>query len=66
MSGERRIGGRHVVLAAAAVVVLVLGLQLVSLLVPAVGEALGLAPLLILALVVVTGVVLVRALRPRP
>jgi hypothetical protein len=63
--GRPTIGARHVALAASAVVVLVLGLQLVSLLVPEVGAAVGVMPLLIVALVVVTAVVLARALRPR-
>ena len=57
---------RHVVLVAGAVVAIVLGLQLLSTFVPAVGDLLGLAPVLIGALVVVTLVVLARALRPRP
>lgn len=55
---------RQVVLIAAAIVVAVLGLQLVSALVPAVGEVLGLAPVIIGALVLVTLVVLARAVRP--
>ena len=64
--GQRSpIGARQVVLAAAAVVALVLGLQALSLFVPGVGDALRLAPLLIVALVVVTGVVLWRALLRR-
>ena len=70
--GDRRprarggIRDRHVVLVASAVVAMVLGLQLLSTFVPAVGDFLGLAPVLIGALVVVTLVVLARALRPRP
>ena len=56
---------RHVVLLAAAVVAIVLGLQVLSSLVPAVGNFLGLAPVLIGGLIVVTLVVLARALRPR-
>lgn len=65
MSERAPIGARHVLLVASAIVVLVLGLQVVSLLVPGVGDAVGLAPLLIVALVVVTALVLARALRPR-
>jgi polyferredoxin len=55
---------RQVVLLAAAIVAVILGLQLVSALVPAVGDVLGLAPVIIGALVLVTLVVLVRAVRP--
>jgi polyferredoxin len=55
---------RQVVLLAASIVVVILGLQLVSALVPAVGDVLGLAPVIIGALVLVTLVVLVRAVRP--
>jgi hypothetical protein len=62
---ERPVRDRHVVLVAAAVVALVLGLLALSVWVPAVGDALSSAPLLIAALVGVTVVVLVRALRPR-
>jgi hypothetical protein len=65
MSLGRPAGGRQVVLVAAAAVAVVLGAQLVSLLVPAVGEVLGLWPLLIVVLVLVTAFVLVQALRPR-
>jgi hypothetical protein len=65
-AGPGGIRDRHVVLLAAAVVAVVLGLQVLSSLVPAVGDFLGLAPVLIGALVLVTLVVLVRALRPRP
>jgi Ca2+/H+ antiporter len=60
-----RVRDRQVVLLAAVVVVVVLGLQLLSTFVPAVGDVLGLAPVLIGALIVVTLVVLARALRPR-
>jgi hypothetical protein len=59
------IGARQVVLLAAAAVVFVLGLQVVSALVPGLGDALELWPLLIVAMVAVTLVVLYRALRPR-
>jgi polyferredoxin len=55
---------RQVVLVAASIVVVILGLQLVSALVPAVGDVLGLAPVIIGALVLVTLVVLLRAVRP--
>jgi polyferredoxin len=61
-----RVRDRQVVLVAAAVVAVVLGLQLLSAFVPAIGDVLGLAPVLIGALIVITLVVLVRALRPRP
>jgi hypothetical protein len=63
---ERSVGAGHVVLAAALVVAVVLGLQLLSALVPGVDDALGLAPLLIVALIAVTTIVLLRALRRRP
>jgi hypothetical protein len=68
--GEQRpvapggIRDRQVVMLAAAVVAVVLGLQLLSTFVPAIGDALGLAPVLIGALIVVTLLVLARALRP--
>ncbi|CAN5166056.1 hypothetical protein BH24CHL7_BH24CHL7_07780 [soil metagenome] len=62
---DRPVRDRHVVLAATAVVVVVLGLLALSVYVPVVGEALSAAPLLIVALIVITAVVLVRALRPR-
>lgn len=61
---ERPVRDRHVVLVAAAIVAVVLGLLTLSAVVPAFGEAISVAPLLIVALVVVTGVVLFRALRP--
>lgn len=62
---ERPVRDRHVVLVAAAVVALVLGLLALSVWVPTVGDVLSSAPLLIAALVAVTTVVLIRALRPR-
>jgi heme A synthase len=62
---QRGIRDRHVVLLATAIVALVLGLRLIGELVPGVDEVLGVAPLLIVALILVTVVVLVRALRPR-
>lgn len=55
---------RQVVLVAAVIVVAILSLQLLSALVPAVGDVLGLAPVLIGVLVLVTLTVLVRAVRP--
>ncbi len=63
-TNRRQVRDRHVVLVAAAVVAVVLGLQLLSAVVPAVGDFLGLAPVLIGALIVITLVVLARALRP--
>lgn len=63
---QPRIRDRQVVLAASAVVAAVLALQLLSTFVPAIGELVGLAPVLIGALIVVTLVVLARALRPPP
>lgn len=63
--GSSRIRDRHVVMVAAVMVAVVLGLQVLSSLVPAVGDFLGLAPVLIGALIVVTLIVLARALRPR-
>lgn len=66
-SGTGPVRDRHVLLVAAAVVALVLGLLLLSAIVPPLGDALALAPVLIVALVLVTAAVLVRALRrPRP
>lgn len=54
---------RYVLVVAAAVVALVLGLLLLSAVVRPLGDALALAPVLIGVLVVVTVVVLVRAIR---
>ena len=65
MSGGRGIGDRQVVLVAVAIVGVVLGLRLLGTLVPGVDQALGVAPLLIVALIAITIVVLFRALRPR-
>lgn len=59
-----RIRDRQVLLVAVAVVVFVLALRALSDYVPAVADALGFKPVLILGLVLVTAVVLVRALRP--
>jgi len=60
-----RVPDRSVLLVAAAVVAGVLGLLALSVYVPAVGQTLATAPVLIVALVVVTGLVLLRALRSR-
>jgi predicted tellurium resistance membrane protein TerC len=60
-----RIRDRQVLLVAVGVVVFVLALRALSDYVPAVADALDSAPVLIVALIVVTGLVLVRALRPR-
>jgi hypothetical protein len=60
----RRVRDRDVVVLAAGVAAVVLWLQLLSALVPAVADTLGLAPVLIGALIIVTLVVLARALRP--
>ena len=56
---------RQVVLVAAAVAIVVLALWGLSGVVPALDDAIGLAPLVIVLLVVVTAVVLARALLPR-
>lgn len=63
-STTRPVRDRQVVLVAVVIVVAVLGLQLVSALLPTVGDVLGLAPVAIGALVLVTLVVLARAVRP--
>ena len=57
------VGARHVLGLAAAAVAVVLGLNLLSILVPPVGSVLGLAPLVIVVLIVVTAAVLLGALR---
>lgn len=54
---------RHVLGLAAAAVAVVLGLNLLSIMVPPVGRTLGLAPLVIVVLIVVTAAVLLGALR---
>ena len=59
------IGLREVLLVALAAALVVLGLQVLSTYVPAVGDALDSGPLLIVGLVVLTAFVLYRALRPR-
>lgn len=61
-SDSRPVRDRHVLLVAAAVVALVLGLLLLSAAVTPLGDALALAPVLIVALIVVTVVVLARAI----
>ena len=60
---RRPIRDRHVVYAAAAVVAFVLLLRLLSDYVPGVADLLGYAPVLILGLVLVTAIILIRALR---
>ena len=60
-----RVRDRQVILAAVAVVLFVLALRALSEYVPAVADLLGSAPVLIVALVVVTALVLFLALRPR-
>jgi hypothetical protein len=62
---SRRVPDRYVLFVAAVVVAAVLGMLALSIYVPAVGEALALAPVLIAVLVVVTGVVLLRSIRAR-
>jgi hypothetical protein len=59
---RRPVRDRDVVLAAALVVAAVLIVELVTGLVPALDDIIGLAPVVIVALVVVTVVVLARAL----
>ena len=61
----RTIRDREVVIAAAVVVAGVLAFAWLTGLVPLLDDAVGLAPLVIVGLVVVTVVVLWRALRPR-
>ena len=56
---------RQVLLVAVAVVVFVLALRALNDYVPAIADALGFEPVLIVALVVVTALVLFLALRPR-
>jgi hypothetical protein len=59
----RSVRDREVVLLAAACVAVVLGLQLLGILFPAFGDAIGRPPTMIGVLAVVTAVVLGRALR---
>jgi hypothetical protein len=60
---DRPVGAREVLGLAAAAVAFVLGLNLISILVPPVGAALGLGPLVIVVLVVGTLAVMLGALR---
>lgn len=62
---RRPVADRDVLLAAVIVVAVVLGVAWLSGLVPALDDALGLRPLVIIGLVVVTVLVLARALLPR-
>jgi hypothetical protein len=64
MSGRPPVRDRDVVLAALLVVAGVLLVAVVSGLIPAFDDALGLAPVVILGLVVVTVIVLLRTLVP--
>lgn len=54
---------RGVLLALGLTVVIVLGTQLLTILLPPLGQAVRLAPILIIVLVLVTALMLVRALR---
>jgi uncharacterized membrane protein YbhN (UPF0104 family) len=60
-----RVRDRQVILVAVAVVLFVLALRALSDNVPAVADMLGSAPVLVVALVVATVIVLFLALRPR-
>ena len=60
-----RVRDRQVILVAVAVVLFVLALRALSDYVPAVADVLGFAPVLIVALVIATVLVLFLALRPR-
>jgi len=62
---QRPVRDRDVMLAAALVVCAVLIVALLSGLIPALDDAIGLAPVVIVGLMLVTIVVLARALRPR-
>ncbi len=62
---RRFVRDREVVLAAVLVVAVVLSVAWLSGLIPAVDSAIGLAPVIIVGLIVVTFFVLVRALIPR-
>ena len=62
---ERRVRDRDVVLAAALVVAGVLIVAWLTGLIPALDDAIGLAPVVIVGLVAVTVLVLVRALQSR-
>lgn len=61
--GEGRVSDRRVVLLLLAVVLLVLGVNVVSALVPGLDSALAGWPLVVIILVAVTGLVLLGALR---
>lgn len=62
---RRSVRDREVVLAAVLVVALVLAIAWLSGLIPALDSAIGLAPVVIVGLIVVTVFVLARALVPR-
>lgn len=59
-------GTPHVLVAAAAAVIAVLGLQALGIVLPPLDDALATAPVIVAVLAVGTLVVLVTALRPRP
>ncbi len=63
MTERRGVRDRDVVLVAAGVVVVILALNLVSALFPPLDRLLAAAPIVVLAMVAVTAVVLLRALR---
>lgn len=63
--GQPRVRDRDVVLAAALIVAGVLIVAWLTGLVPVLDDAIGLAPVIILGLIVVTILILARALRPR-
>jgi hypothetical protein len=65
-AGGRAPGLRDVLAVAAVVLVVVLAIEAVSTLVPAVRDAFRGLPLTVVALVVGTAIVLVLVLRPRP
>jgi hypothetical protein len=66
MEPQRRpVRDRDVALAAVVVVAVVLAVAWLTGLIPALDDAIGLAPVIIVGLVVVTLVVLIRALLPR-
>jgi hypothetical protein len=62
---RRPVRDRDVVLAAVLVVAFVLIVAWLTGLIPALDNAIGLAPVVIIAMILVTVVVLARALRPR-
>lgn len=61
--GSKPVRDRQVLAAAAVIVAVVLGLQLLGILVPPIGDLLGVAPVMVGVLVAVTLVVLVRSVR---